>query len=167
MHDASKFKGGHALTKDTDRFIQEVGSLLLGFIRAFQLAERGEITCCGVTLSQCWTLSVLHDSRPLPMSELSQRLGIAQSTATRVVENLVRDGLLERTRDEDDRRVVLIGLTGAGREIAQRLQCTYNNILGSVLGSIPPEKREQVTESLQILLGAVNQLTGGCCCGEE
>lgn len=158
---------GLTLSKEADRFIHDVGSLLMGFVRAFQVAERGEVMCCGVTLSQCWTLSVLDTSGPLPMSDLSQRLGIAQSTATRVVENLVRDGLLERTRDERDRRVVIIGLTAAGREMAGRLQHTYNRLLESVLGSIPPEKRGQVTESLQILLGAVNRSSGGWCCGIE
>ena len=49
------------------------------------------------------------------MSELSERLGIPLSSATRTVEQLVQRGLLTRRPDQHDRRMVLINVTEKAR----------------------------------------------------
>lgn len=55
----------------------------------------------------------LHDRRT--MSEIAKKLRITAGTLTVAVQNLVKKGYVERFRDENDRRVVKIGLTKKGR----------------------------------------------------
>lgn len=54
---------------------------------------------------------------PLTMSELSSELNVPMSTATRIVDGLVRGGMAERVNDVNDRRVVRVGMSKNGREL--------------------------------------------------
>jgi DNA-binding MarR family transcriptional regulator len=60
-------------------------------------------------------LSLAPDRR-LRMSELADALLLSRSGATRLVDRLVSDGLVERVSCEDDRRGQWASLTDAGRE---------------------------------------------------
>ena len=89
----------------------------------FNALERGEKRCFGVSMSQCVALETLRREGPVPVRELSDRIGLDTSTVTRLVDGLVRDGLARRARDEGgDRRRVFVSLTDAGRELAGRLE---------------------------------------------
>ena len=52
---------------------------------------------------------------PVRMTDVSRRLMISKPAATQVVNRLVENGLVERLSDENDRRVVYIKATEAGR----------------------------------------------------
>ena len=54
------------------------------------------------------------------MTEVSQRLMISKPAATQAVNRLVECGLVERASDENDRRVVYIRATAAGRAFFER-----------------------------------------------
>jgi DNA-binding MarR family transcriptional regulator len=60
-----------------------------------------------------------QDPEPLTMGELSQALGVPLSTATRIVDWLVRNGYVERLADPGDRRVVRVALTETGQAMYQ------------------------------------------------
>ena len=54
---------------------------------------------------------------PLTISDVAVLLGVVQSNATRHCDRLQRLGLLERRRSAEDRRIVLVHVTDAGREV--------------------------------------------------
>ena len=54
---------------------------------------------------------------PLTMSALSMELNVPMSTATRIVDWLVRGDMVERVQDSADRRVVRVGMSKTGREL--------------------------------------------------
>ena len=58
-----------------------------------------------------------QSSNPLTMSELSTELNVPMSTATRIVDWLVRGDLVTRVNDPNDRRVVRVGMSKSGREL--------------------------------------------------
>jgi DNA-binding MarR family transcriptional regulator len=63
-------------------------------------------------------LSLLSRSQePLSMGQLSAELEVPMSTATRIVDGLVRGGMAERVNDPGDRRVVRVGMSRNGREL--------------------------------------------------
>jgi DNA-binding MarR family transcriptional regulator len=70
-----------------------------------------------VTLQQYRALVLLASFGPQPSAEVARRLDVAPSTVTRLCDRLVRRRLIERFQRTDDRRVVCLGLTGAGREL--------------------------------------------------
>src|SRR5262249_44109481 len=52
---------------------------------------------------------------PRMMREVSEFLTVAVNSVTSIVDNLERKGLVRRRRSEEDRRVVRVELTDAGR----------------------------------------------------
>jgi DNA-binding MarR family transcriptional regulator len=59
-------------------------------------------------------LSVLARDGDLRLSALAEKLRIVPRSATEVVDDLQRMGLVARRADPDDRRAVLVGLTPSG-----------------------------------------------------
>jgi DNA-binding MarR family transcriptional regulator len=74
-----------------------------------------------VTLPQFRALMVLATRGPQRPADISAELNVVPSTGSRMVERLVRKGLLRRTRTPADRRVVRLRLTPAGRELVEDL----------------------------------------------
>ena len=129
----------------------------------FNALQRGEKRCFGVTMSQCVTLELLHQEGPKKVRELADGLGLDTSTVTRVVDVLVRDGLLRRTRDEKrDRRSVFVSLTERGRGLAQKLEACADEYCDRILARIPRSRRNDVRNTLQVLLDAIDELPGTC-----
>jgi len=67
-------------------------------------------------------LSVLAREGDLRLSELAERLRIAPRSATEVVDDLQRLGLVRRRPDPDDRRAVLVALTSEGEHTTDAIQ---------------------------------------------
>jgi DNA-binding MarR family transcriptional regulator len=66
-----------------------------------------------------------QSATPFTMSELSTELNVPMSTATRIVDWLVRGDLVERVNDPNDRRIVRVGMSKGGRELYE-MGMTYN-----------------------------------------
>lgn len=74
----------------------------------------------GLTSTQFMLLKWLEVRGPVPMGELAESLGITMAGATGLVDRLVHSGHVSRERSETDRRLVLVGLTDAGREAVRQ-----------------------------------------------
>lgn len=71
----------------------------------------------GITESQFAVLEALHHLGPLSQGQLCQKILRSGSNVTTVVDNLERNALVRRDRDEDDRRVQIVTLTEQGRQV--------------------------------------------------
>ena len=69
---------------------------------------------------QQMTLGLLL-AAPRPMGELAQLMHCDNSNITGLVDRLTERGLVERLAAEGDRRVKLVALTEAGRDLAEEL----------------------------------------------
>ena len=67
-------------------------------------------------------LSVLARDGDLRLSALAERLRIVPRSATEVVDDLQRLGLVSRRADPDDRRAVLVALTASGEQTSRAIQ---------------------------------------------
>ena len=74
------------------------------------------LSAYGLTPSQYELLTVLSEEGAVPLNRLSERLCCAGSNVTGIVDRLERDGLVRRERSQEDRRVILLGLTDKGHE---------------------------------------------------
>ena len=94
----------------------------LGKARHLLTAEMdGALSGTGVTSSQVGALLLLSGDSAHTSVELSRMLGIDSGFVTRMVDRLERQGLVRRTRDSVDRRVVSLTLTEAGQDVATRI----------------------------------------------
>lgn len=127
--------------------------------RAVWIQTRSEAVCCGVTLAQCHAIMEIGAAGELNLKDLAARMGLDNSTLSRTVESLVRDGLAERTPSKEDRRATVIRLKDKGLAARDRINSTWNRICRDMFRGIPREKHEQLIESVSIIA----KLLGGCC----
>ena len=74
----------------------------------------------GTSLAQFRMLRVLAGAEAgMPIGKLAERLGVTAAAVTQMLDGLEARGLVERQRRSDDRRVITIELTAAGRRRAE------------------------------------------------
>jgi DNA-binding MarR family transcriptional regulator len=83
-----------------------------------------------------------RDDEPVTMGELSRRLDVPLSTATRIVDWLVSNGFAERVHDPADRRVVRVTLTEMGQSVHKAGNEFLRKRLTHLLRRFTPEERE-------------------------
>jgi DNA-binding MarR family transcriptional regulator len=139
---------------------------LLEIDRIIGMRSRSDATCCGVTLPQCHTLMTIGKNGPMPLKQLAAALGLDKSTLSRTVDGLVTIGLLERTSSPDDRRSVVITLSENGKKVFEHINATWQAFCASLFSLLPRNKQAQVTESLGLIISAINanHATSGAQC---
>lgn len=94
----------------------------------------------GLTIPQMRLLWALRDEDGLPVGALAEQLGVNPSTITGHVDRLVRQDLVRREEDADDRRIVRNYLTETGRSRsvrcgASRVSISSTSSSGSMTGN--------------------------------
>lgn len=84
----------------------------------------------GLTFARFEILRLLGFSRRgrLPMGKIGERLQVHPASVTSAVKRLERDGLLRRTQDEVDGRIVLAELSDAGRRLLEPATAAVNAV---------------------------------------
>jgi DNA-binding MarR family transcriptional regulator len=116
---------------------QEVAHLLLS--RRLSGAVYRRISG-GIPPVQLQALAVLAGG-DMRMRELAQRLGLATSTVTRLVDRLEAAGLAERRNARPDRRSVLVGLSTAGQHALDAVRTRLRALLRELLAGLAPHER--------------------------
>lgn len=102
-----------------------------------------------VSTTQLRALMLLHDIGPVNLSFLAERLGVAISSASRLVDRLAASGHVERTVPSHSRREVLLTLSPAGRRIVRRHQKARLAVFADLLGRLTAEERQCLLMGLQ------------------
>jgi len=87
-------------------------------------------------------LMTIADRGPLTMTDFSESLGVPLSTATRMVERLIDKDLAVRSRIEDDRRVVRVGLSDQGKKLNQHFLEQRSEMGRRMLSALTHGERE-------------------------
>lgn len=108
-----------------------------------QTAALGE-----TSLTAAATLSVLASSGPRRLTDLAISQGVSQPSMSVMIARLERQGIVERRRDPSDGRIVLVAITGAGRELLDRRRSARAAFLSSLVASLgPADQQALVTAS--------------------
>ena len=135
--------------------------LLRKLVRQLGSLDKTRLSCCGITLAQCHALVEIGRAEKLSLNDLSEQIGLDNTTLSRTVNNLVQEGLVNRTLNRNDRRFVHITLTEEGYRLFKSIDSSMNEYYQKILEFIPVNKREQVIESLTIILESIKQ--NPCC----
>ena len=107
-----------------------------------RLAQHGALA--DLTVSQFGVLESLYHLGPMRQSEIGAKLLRSGSNITLVVDNLERDGLVRRARDRDDRRVVNVSLTDAGRELIEGIFPAHVEAVVEEMAVLSPEEQAEL-----------------------
>ncbi len=106
-----------------------------------------------ISTAQVKVIFVLHFGGTHTVNQLAEALNIKQSTASHLVEKLVRAGFVSRSDSTRDRRIIELHLTDQGHAIANRLSgMTHKGIVAKWLSQLTEEQRTALGNSLHALL---------------
>ncbi|MGI6619900.1 MAG: MarR family winged helix-turn-helix transcriptional regulator [Bacillota bacterium] len=120
---------------------------------AFIIKKRGRdiLSDFDITTPQFLALVVLKDKPGITMGELCERLYLACSTATDLIDRMEKNGYLERNRDPDDRRVIRLSITEKGQNIIDQVINARRRYVDSILKQLTQEEIDQLERSLEKL----------------
>ncbi|WP_426187254.1 MarR family winged helix-turn-helix transcriptional regulator [Microbacterium sp. TWP3-1-2b2] len=90
-------------------------------------------------------------SEPLSVSALGEAVGVDQPRASRLVQQGVQRGLVQREADPDDARRTRIALTDAGRKIARGMRGERREVLSKALESFTEDESRELARLLSKL----------------
>lgn len=103
------------------------------------------------------TLMKVEKTQNVTMSCLAQGVAIPMSTATGIVDRLVKKALLERSRSEEDRRVVTISLTDKGKKVVSDVNQHFEGFFERIQATITEEEFETALGIIKkVVLGLQN-----------
>jgi DNA-binding MarR family transcriptional regulator len=94
---------------------------------------------------------------PITMSEISRKMEIPMSTATRMVDWFVRNQYATRLPDLEDRRIVRIALTESGQEIYRAMNRYMLERAEKIISRLEPTEREMLAQLLEKLVHILDQ----------
>ncbi len=151
---------------------EQIQSLHQSFTRLekfFSQLMRQQFSCCSVTVQQWYTLKALMDG-PRTMNELAAEVVLHQSTMTRIVEKLVKQGVATKTRKAANQRIVEVQISESGKEICIAMDKQCAQMTADLLDLLPSDRQANVVEAVETfsrLLDptneAVQQVLANCC----
>src|SRR2546423_1197758 len=99
----------------------ELRYLILAAQREGSRVFAEQIRPMGITPAQAEVLAVLHEAQPLSLIEVGERLVCESGSPSRLVDGMVRAGLVERIPSPTDQRKVSLTLPECGEQLYQQV----------------------------------------------
>ncbi|MFQ5879971.1 MAG: MarR family winged helix-turn-helix transcriptional regulator [Dehalococcoidia bacterium] len=114
-----------------------------------------------LTMSQLRIVFFLRREPAATAGTLAAQLRVTLPTVTGIADRLVRQGLVLRQEDPNDRRLVRHCLTERGLQVVGELERTGRVYMETVLQQLTPLQLERLTAALEDLCRAAEMVEGG------
>jgi MarR family transcriptional regulator, organic hydroperoxide resistance regulator len=128
--------------------------------RAFTQYDPDAWMGISISIAQVKTLFFIADEKEVNFRKLAFAMNVTPSNVTGVVDRLVEQGLLTRTENPSDRRMLMIKLTDKGETLITGLRESRTNQICSVLNRMTPEDLKIVAQGYSLLKRAVEKRDG-------
>ena len=114
--------------------------------RAIKTGEYKELT-----VNDMHVIEAIDIYEPKNMTTVAKALSVTTGTLTISVNGLVKKGYVERTRSEEDRRVVLISLTEKGRRAFAQHESFHQDMIDAIVADLSHEEQVILEKALRNL----------------
>ena len=111
-----------------------------------------------MSIAHLHVLMMLEVEGSLSMGRLAEALDVSLPSATGLITRMEERGLVRRVRDGVDRRVVLVELTGAGRDATDELEIVRHRQLRRLVEAMTPAEQATCLEALHVVAGTMRRL---------
>jgi DNA-binding MarR family transcriptional regulator len=115
----------------------------------------------GIQLAQIHTLGILMKTKSLTMSEIGNRLYISRPYMTRLADQMIADGLVERQPDPADRRVIKLAITEKGKKYLRQSITWFKNDLKKSLSGLNDDDIGDLCTALEDTFRLLSKLQVG------
>ena len=118
------------------------------FIRELRCVGTERLVKAGVSMTNLHVMGLLSHHGEMPMSKLADLLDVSLSNATGLVDRMEERGFVERIRVPDDRRVVMVRLTGRGAATLEEAEIVRRDLIDRILGRLDAIQLGRLAQSL-------------------
>jgi DNA-binding MarR family transcriptional regulator len=131
------------------RYEEPILRSLRRMTRAIDLHSRRLATQHRLTGPQLVCLRAIVEGTPITPSALAREVSLSQATITGIVDRLVKRDLVERRRDDADRRRVLLAPTPAGQQTAANAPSPLQDTFAANLARLDEGDQREIADVLE------------------
>ncbi len=139
------------MLKTVDQHVVVIEELLRNVSTILKKRGRDILSNFEITPPQLDALLVLREYGELTMGELCQKMFLACSTATDLIDRMERNHLIERVRDTSDRRVIRLKVLPKGATVIEEVLEARRSYLGNILNELDVADKEKLIQALEQL----------------
>lgn len=148
---------GISPVKFGDRLVE----LLPQLMQEISRYENNHVTTGKITCQQFLVLDQLSRQREWTMHEFVRSTEMKFSSATGMIDRLVKHGLVRRRRGKEDRRTVLVMVTPKGQEIVEEVYSQKKQGIIQLFKRLNAQERQNYLDILQKLVNSLSSAKGG------
>lgn len=133
---------------NTERYLRRID-------RIIRLKGREILKDYNTTIPQFTALQILINNEEMTIGELSEKMALACSTITDLVDRMEKNELVIRKKDEKDRRVVRIEVLPKGHDIVKQVLEKRIDFLNAKMASFTEEEKKSLSKLLESLYDAI------------
>ncbi len=111
-----------------------------------------------LTNEQHYTLRYINKVGSCTSTELAEVFEVNKSAITAIINRLFEKGLIDRSRDENDRRLVYLTLSDRGEKLFLKTEERVNNLVESIIGEFTEEEIVQFLKTYEKLNGILQKI---------
>ena len=96
-------------------------------------------------------LMLFNGERYLTVKGIAQRLEVAKSRVTKIIQGLIDKGMVDRIEDPQDSRIKLISLTHSGVLLSEEINSFKTTLHKKILINMDPDERKGIISYLELL----------------
>lgn len=139
---------------DRQLFINSMSNFRRGTMRDFLFNVLNSFGDFDFTLPQIATLLLLDEEGELTVKQVAELLRRSVSATSRLLEQLVEQGLVDRYEDEKDRRAKRLRITAAGRGLIDQIEHKRSERQWAVIEQLLPQEQAEVAHAMALLARA-------------
>ncbi|MBC8346797.1 MAG: MarR family transcriptional regulator [Candidatus Marinimicrobia bacterium] len=125
----------------------EFGELLKQFLIDLQSLFRTHTKSLNLTLPQIMLMSSIPTDG-IDMTSLAHRIGVDNSTLTRLIDVLIKNNLVQKNKNPLDGRSMLVSTTESGEFLQKKIEAEIDLLGSDIFHHIPMEDQDEVKEIL-------------------
>lgn len=108
-----------------------------------------DMSTYGVNPTEFTVLEVLYSLGEQPIQIIGNKVLLASSSITYVIDQLEKKEMVERVQSEEDRRVTLVSLTEKGQKLMEDVFPQHSDIIDRLFKDLSDEELSEFGESLK------------------
>ena len=145
--------------KTQDQYDLRILRALRRITRSIALHSRQLSAGSNITAPQLVCLRTVIEKGPLTATAISREMHVSPSTVVGILDPLEDKQLVNRERSREDRRIVFVSATDAGRTLAQQTPSPLQQKLSEALQQLPESEQLQITTALERVVALLDSET--------
>ncbi|WP_269901968.1 MarR family winged helix-turn-helix transcriptional regulator [Paenalcaligenes faecalis] len=142
--------------KTQDQYDLRILRALRRITRSIALHSRQLSAGSNITAPQLVCLRTVIDKGPLTATMISREMHVSPSTVVGILDRLEDKNLVVRERSREDRRIVYVSATTAGKDLAQSTPSPLQQKLSEALQQLSEDEQVQITMALERVVALID-----------